>query len=153
MLLKRCFSLVLLHNNIWWKIGFERLGGRKCERPKFRAALIGGCDGHKATYMSCWQIRPWWPGLFWNIFQTIHHRELSVGPMKCLEQLNTCCKHKIYFIGPLYVGRETTTKRIYWLNLRCGRQSEPKSRISPEKSKYFFLKSSQNHLKRIENHF
>ena len=52
------------------------------------------------------------------------------------------------------ICRETTTKRIYWLNLRCGGQSEPKSRISSEKSKkYFFLKSSQNHLKRIETTF
>ena len=49
------------------------------------------------------------------------------------------------------IGRDTTTKRIYRLNVPCGLQIEPKSRISSKKQKK--IKSTQNLLKRIVNHF
>ena len=39
---------------------------------------------------------------FLSVFCKLYIIELSVGPTKCSEQLNTYCKHKIYFIGPLY---------------------------------------------------
>ena len=38
---------------------------------------------------------------FLSVFCKLYIIELSVGPTKCSEQLNTYCKHKIYFIGPL----------------------------------------------------
>ena len=41
---------------------------------------------------------------FLSVFSKLYIIELSVGPMKCLEQPNTCCKHIIYSIGPLYAG-------------------------------------------------
>ena len=52
------------------------------------------------------------------------------------------------------ICRDTATKRIYQLKLQCGLQSEPKSKISSEKSKKnFFMKLTQNLLKRIVHPF
>ena len=46
------------------------------------------------------------------------------------------------------------SQRICRTDLRYGFQGEPKSKISREKvKKFFLLKSTQNSLKRIENQF
>ena len=60
---------------------------------------------------------------FLSVFCKLYIIELSVGPTKCSEQLNTYCKHKIYFIGPLYTKFPNSVFKYFFFQKKkfaCG---------------------------------
>ena len=75
-------------------------------------------------------------------------------------QPNQKCNDQMAWYNYLSIYSEATTKRACPLEVRYGLHDEPKSRVSgpglskiSKKKLIFFLKPTQNHLKRTVNHF